>query len=250
MQVPEPLIKLLRKWGPKGWSETKTFFSTAPGTIDERLSGALSDIMSGKDTRIVAENIGSILRDELRLKKEMPAENFYELGEEIVCSLLNVFNCVHVLWNKNSVFLKDLEEVWITCEPMLDLVKEKNGAYETLLGQLKKAKRVIYFQSKEAYFNDLCDLLSRDNIEHKMIEKLHLVPLEQRYHMPLALYIMPSKTIGLIGSHHPKLRKLADGSYSFSEGLSPSWSNYMGSKIANNYKAKLLEEMDKKGFKK
>jgi len=199
------------------------FFTRKPPDITDSLCGVLNDIMEGKHPAIIAENIGSILRDALVVRSNLPPDQFFILSNQIARSLIDAFKLSHQIWNDKYMYLKELEEVWIAAEPMLDLVNGENGGYPLLKKQLEHAKRVLYFQSNRRYFDDLISILRADGISQDKINKINLCNLQTPHIPPVAIYKTRRGLIGWRGKSNLELEKLQNGKYKFKVPLTADW---------------------------
>ena len=193
--------------------------------IAQRFQSIFSDIKEGKHPRIVSERISIVLQNELYNHcKHMTSFQYKDFAEEIVLSLLNIFNWNVKVWKDKIIFFKDVYEIWIACEPILDLAKGKEGAFELLLRQIKSVDKIVYFLTDKKYYNDLLDLLNKANICTK---KLHFQKIGQKLIEPAVLYRTKLNTFGVYGISHPLMEITESGFYKLKTPLRVDWMKYL-----------------------
>jgi len=150
-------------------------------------------------------------------------EEFSNLVHEAVLSLDNVLNQSINVWKDRAIYFKDVTEVWVACEPMLDLIDDDQGGFDLLERQLLHVDRITYFLTDKTYFDDLKKFLNERGKDHS---KLNFVKIDKKLHHPVVIYITKDYKHGMRGKYYPKIQKNGD-LYEFDKKLPKNWLSYI-----------------------
>lgn len=190
---------------------------------------------------LLADNLGSTLRDELLDLRRLPDVDYYDLVEDILEGLLSCFDRVHQVSEHQVAYLKDIERVWIACEPCLELLRQEMGPYGLLKKQLKVCKEVVFFQTTDSYFNAIRRALKEDATFHdNLLERMKLAVMEEPLQTPAVLYISSStRNRAFQGAAHPMIAENPAGTFGLQKKLSPDWMTDIAPGEAKKLKKKL-----------
>lgn len=216
--------------------------SYPPPSIGERLEELLFKI----DNRVlqsfyIADIISSIIKDNLsQLRKCLGNECYNEFATSLIKSLLDSQKHIYEYAKNSPVYVPDLNEIWLACEPMLDLINGPDGWLPTLINTLLPSNiNIKYFISNSEYYYDLLNILRSSNVSKDKLSLLHLITLDDPFDPPIAIHISPNRIIGLRGRWHPKIAKNSHGNYALERPLPPGWISTLSSQQTNRYYSKL-----------
>lgn len=202
------------------------FLKDSPASIQERFDQLLSDIDAGSlRPSFVADVLSTLIRDSLlhTTAQLAVADDRRRFLRDIVKSINQKFGDLLRVSKTQQIYASDLKEVWIACEPMLDLVPEPDGYLETVVKVLtQKQVRYRYFLSAEKYYVDLVALLERHGVTDAAT-RLEFVRISEPYTPPVALYLYENRVVGFRGRGRPNLRRANDGTWTLSKPLDPGW---------------------------
>ena len=235
LQNPENTLKWYHIYQKFVKPHIQNFLETPP--LKERFENIFCDIREGKIPSIISEKISIELKFELdKHFKLMTPFQYKEFAEEILFSLLNCFKYNVVVWKDKIINFKDVSEIWIACEPILDLVDEEEGAFELLVKQIESVDKIIYFLENRTFYDELILLLKKVEIP---TDKLEFVKINKKLVEPVVLYRTPLKFFGVYGAFHPTVKKLNNGFYSLSRKLAPDWMKYLSREDVSDTELKL-----------
>ena len=207
-------------------------------TIEKQFQEILLDLHSNKHSVIIADKIATAIQHKFQeLQKKMSRQDYHAFCTSVIKSIQAHLDSTIAVWNDVVVNFKDVNEIWISCEPMLDLVKDNNGTFDLLLKQLNKVDKIVYFLSNPNYFNDLANLISQHG-EKSWLCKLELVTIDSPLISPIVIYFSETPH-GVIGKYHPEIRKSMDGFYVFDKKLCNDWMRPMDDVLFINHLTEL-----------
>lgn len=218
-----------------------------PITIQDKLNEIVSDTENHTDPKKIAEKLSYVLQEELNSLTSMDKGEFNSLIEDISNKLVDSFQEIHPIWTGGlTKNLSGLKQVWIACEPMLDLVDGKDGAYQLLKSQLKIAEKIIYFQSEKKYYDYLIGKLKKERFERKFISKLKFVRLQAPYKQNIALYHKDKMVSGVIGKFTPPIKKNNSDIYYLEKKLPKEWMSFLSETSVKRHKENLEKYLQKR----
>lgn len=195
--------------------------------INAQFRGILNDIAARRPPHVIADNVGAALRRKLiGLQKGMKdnQDEFYNLMIELVSSIMNHLDMSIHVWKDRVIYFRDVESIWIACEPMLDLIDSGEGGFDLLERQLKHVNEIVYFLKDTSYYNDLTNILKTRNLD---ISKLKCVEISSVYQFPVVIYHTKKYRHGMCGKAHPNIKKDKSGKYNFAIKLDTDWLSYL-----------------------
>lgn len=196
-------------------------------SLNMEFGKALTSIAEGRSPKIIAENIAGAIEQEIIRHHSGMKQNqdeFYNLIINLVHVIQKHFDASLDIWKDRVIYLKGVREVWIACEPMLDLVNTSEGSFDLLKRQLRHVDRITYFLHNTTYFNELLRTLQAESLD---IRKLTCVKLREPYTVPLVIYHTDTYKHGMCGKYHPRIKRQADGTYVLERPLETDWMNYL-----------------------
>jgi hypothetical protein len=234
--------------GKKPTADFARFIIDGSDRSIERIAQLYDDLERQRKTPAVfAENVGVILRDEMLRRQRMPHGQYLAFAAEITGSIQRGLLKSPAIFQDLYAFLPTLEEVWIACEPTLDLIPFSE-AYRLLIDQLSVAERVIYYQADSTHFAYLTHMLRKHGVEEKHILKLRLCKIEEPYRQPVALYFRSQlPTIGFVASCPPPLERREAG-YLLERQLPRDWMRPLSEPQTKEHEQRLRTFLDEKGI--
>lgn len=226
------IIKIFEKF-PESWKESAAkaaFQKDQP--IVERLS-ELSIHMSKVAPQILCDRLASILRNDLLSLKNIPEEQYEHLTRCLIQKISEVFNNITFSWNRKPIFVENISEIIIWCEPPFEILNGKFNSYSTLESQLEieTLQKITYLFKNESYKVKFENFI-RESISDEILEKNILrtkkitTPSSSLY--PFCLYKGIDKSwCGIKGLHHPTTSPTDNGKYELESALSKDWASYM-----------------------
>lgn len=235
------VVRLAIQVGKKPAEDFGKFVFGEPGHAVERIAQLFDDLKRGrKSPAIFAENVGSMLRDEMARRQRMPSQQYLAFAAEITNAIQRALLTSPPIFRDLYAFLPTLLEVWIACEPTLDLLPF-GEAYSLLKTQLGIAERVVYFQADPTHHTYLVQTLRNEGVEEPLIEKLLLCRIPEPYRQPVALYFRSNlPTVGFEAPSPPLLRRRENG-YHLERPVPRDWMRYLTETQTNEHELKLRE---------
>lgn len=223
----------IEKWGGKiqkhGLPHFLDFFFKKP-SINKQFQEILQDIQNKKSPVIIADKIGTAIQQKFEaLQTQMSPTDYYTFCTGVIESIQKHLETTIYVWRDKIVNFKDVKEIWIACEPMLDLLPSPNGTLELLIKQIAQVDKVKYFLSNETYYNDLIEILKTRGIS---TEKLELKKIAKRYDSPIVIYHSDFPQ-GMSGKYHPNIKKNKENSYYLDGKVEPDWMQILSIDFVN-----------------
>lgn len=229
----------IEKWGGRikkhGLPQFFDFFFKKP-SINKQFQEILQDIQNKKSPVIIADKIGTAIQQKFEdLQSQMSPTDYYTFCTGVISSIQEHLETTIYVWHDKIVNFKDVKEIWVACEPMLDLITAPDGTLELLIKQINQVEKVVYFLSQKSYFDDLVQLLQSKGVE---ISKLEFKKLPNKYDTPIVIYISDFSQ-GMTGKHHPKMKKNKESEYKLDRKLDSDWMQVMSADFVNLHITKL-----------
>jgi hypothetical protein len=208
-------------------------------TDSQKFLDVLEDVSKGKSPLYIAEKLCGVLEDrfvEVHKKMKGNDEDYYNLLIQIVQSIENNFEETISVWKDRLIYFRSVKEVWVACEPLLDLIDNEEGSFDLLERQLKHVDKITYFLTTRTYFDDLIKILRSRNFGETKIAKLQCKIISQKLIQPVVIYIAENNNYhGMAGKSHPDIAKKKD-EYYFKKTLPTDWLYYLSKdKIQHHY---------------
>lgn len=205
----------------------------------EKFLDILEDIGKGKSPLFISEKLYGVLEDRfIRIHSKMKGndEEYYNLLIQIVQSIENTLEETISVWKDRVIYFRNVKEVWIACEPILDLIDTEEGSFDLLERQLRHVDIITYFLTNRSYFDDLVSLLRKRNFDEDKILKLRCKIIPSKLLRPVVIYIIDDNYFhGMAGKSHPEIIKKGD-EYRFKKSLPTDWLYYLSKvKIQDHY---------------
>lgn len=221
------------------------FLTDSPESIQVRFDRLIADIDAASlRPSYVADVLATLIRDSLvhasnTLAVEGDRRKFMH---DVVTSIDRIFGDLLRISKTAQIYASDLEEVWVACEPMLDLIPEPQGFLDTVVSMLsRKSVKYRYFLSDRRYYDCLIQLLRARHVADNGCTLLALVNIPEPYIPPVALYIHKTRVIGFRGSHRPEMQQASDGSYQLTTPLDPGWATVLEGESLDRHYSTLSE---------
>ena len=217
---------------PEAWRESAKEAAFRPARPATDRLNELSATVATITPRLVGERIGSILRDELGSLDVLPLEQYRQLMRSLVRSIENVLRHILVFWDGHPLYIEDLQEVWISCEPPLEIIDGRSNSLAVLLAQLDVPTllHVVYFVGTDAYLRALKEELTRQNVLPTQENRVTFVRLSRDAvpDHPIVLYRNAAGSWwGVQGLYHPSCTPLSVGRYRLKAPLPRNWISYL-----------------------
>jgi hypothetical protein len=196
-------------------------------STNSQFKSILNAIAEKKAPIIISEKIGIVLQKkffELQNGMQFNDEEFYSLMIEVVRSIENHLDMSINVWKDRIIYFRDVTEVWIACEPMLDLIDNEEGSFDLLERQLRHVNQITYFLKNVNLFHDLVNILKERYMD---TGKLRCVHIPKKLPYPVVIYHAKSYRHGMTGKYHPEIVKNLDGHYIFKKKLETDWMKYL-----------------------
>lgn len=235
------VVRLALQIGKKPTEDFGKFVFGEPGQAVERIAQLFDDLERGrKSPSIFAENVGSMLRDEMARRQRMPSGQYLAFAAEITNAIQRALLTSPPIFRDLYAFLPTLAEVWIACEPTLDLI-QFSEAYSLLKTQLGIAERVVYFQADPTHHTYLVQTLRKEGVEELLIAKLLLCRISEPYRQPVALYLRSGlPTVGFVAPSPPPVKR-REGGYYLERPVPRDWMRYLSEIQTDEHERKLRE---------
>lgn len=221
------------------------FLTDSPESIQVRFDRLIADIDAASlRPSHVADVLATLIRESLVHTSRTLAieEDHRRFMHDVVKSIDRTFGDLLRISKTAQIYASDLEEVWVACEPMLDLVPEPQGFLDTLVSMLSsKGVRYRYFLSDRRYYVYLIELLRARHVAENRLAQLAFVKISEPYTPPVALYIHKTRVIGFRGSQRPQMQQASDGSFQLSTPLDPGWATVLDRESLDRHYASLRE---------
>lgn len=230
----DKLKSLATLWSalPVAWRQSaREALFRPPPPASERLPELLASVSSIRP-RFIGERLGAILRDELHSLRMLPEEQYAELAKSLIRSIQSELDHILVFWEGHPLHIKGLREVWVACDPPLELLSDHSSTLTVLLHQLHipELERVVYFVTSEYYIRSLQQVFADNAICREFPGKLSscLIATRDRPDYPLVLYRNADNSWwGVRGLYHPRCAPTLDGRYSLRTPLQRGWLSYL-----------------------
>jgi len=207
------------------------FLNLKSQPISERLENLYNriDLDELRDS-FITDQVSSIIFESLQeMSKSLDHESYKRFILRLIDAVNSAVQDLIPIAKNIILYSKNLKEMWLACEPMLDLVNGDEGWQKTLLLMLEKNLTVRYFLSSNYYYKQLLDILQKQEIAEDKLKLINFVKVEKAYRPPTAIYISDHYKIGLCGKSRPKLIKENDV-FKFSESLPTDWLQFLSPK--------------------
>jgi len=215
----------------------RELFTLTPPAVEERFDELIARMQRRTlSAQYAAELLESILRQHLSHTRAHLHESMYRpYLQRIVKALQESLKDILQIAKENLVYVQDLKEVWLACEPMLDLVDGPSGWQETLVTLLRRGIRFYYVINEERYFHELRRLLAERGLTEEQIDLTTLVRVEKAYVPPIALWIGDKSCAGAMGLNRPRIERKPSGHYSLCHPLREDWLSFMSTADARDH---------------
>jgi len=215
------------------------FIGQVEKTDSERFLDILEDIGKAKSPIFISEKLCGILEDRfIRIHSKMKGddEEYYNLLTQIVQSIENTLEETVSVWKDRVIYFRNVKEVWIACEPILDLIDTEEGSFDLLERQLRHVEKITYFLTNRLYFDDLIKILRNRRFNEDKIQKLQCKIIPKKLVRPVVIYISDDTRFhGMAGKYHPEIIKNGED-YRFKKSLPTDWLYYLTKvKIEDHY---------------
>lgn len=199
-------------------------------TDSQKFLDVLEDISKAKSPLYISEKLCGVLEDrfiEVHKKMKGNDEDYYNLLIQIVQSIENNFEEAISVWKDRLIYFRSVKEVWVACEPLLDLIDNEEGSFDLLERQLKHVDKITYFLTTRTYFDDLITILKARNFGDDKISKLQCKIIPKKLIQPVVVYIAENNNYhGMAGKSYPEIAK-RNNEYYFKKTLPTDWLYYL-----------------------
>lgn len=224
------------------------FVYPPPSTSDFEilLQDVSNDLEDGEvPDDVVSERLCLILRDILRLHEKTPGFNFQEASKNVIQGLKTLSNNSIIFWRNSAFYTKSLKEVWICCEPCLEIVVDEGGGLRQLKSQLPYVDKVVYLMTTKKYFEELQDWVRGDPSLGPYLSKLELRIVDRVTQRPAVIFqTRAGDCFGMVGTSHPQC-KVVESRYVLQKPLPMDWVRMLSPKEVESYKEQFIELMKK-----
>lgn len=214
-------------------------------TDSQKFLDVLEDINKKKSPLFISEKLCGVLEDriiEVHKKMKGNDEDYYNLLIQIVQSIENNFDETISVWKDRLIYFRSVKEVWVACEPLLDLIDNEEGSFDLLERQLKHVNSITYFLTNGTYFDDLIKILRARNFDETKISKLQCKIIPQKLIHPVVIYIAENNNYhGMAGKFHPEIAKRSN-EYYFKRTLPTDWLYYLSKDRIQTHYEKLSQQ--------
>lgn len=218
------------------------FLADSPESIQVRFDRLIADIdAAALRPSYVADVLATLIRDSLiHTSRTLAVEgDRRKFMHDVVKSIDCIFGDLLRISKTAQIYASDLEQVWVACEPMLDLIPEPDGFLDTVASAVsRKSVQYRYFLSDRRYYDSLKALLQARGVT---LDGLAFVEIPDPYTPPVALYIHKTRVIGFRGSQRPEMQQASDGSYHLTTRLDPGWATVLDGDSLDRHYAALTE---------
>lgn len=211
--------------------EVTLLLTNTPEHVQVRFDRLIADIDAGSlRPSYVADVLATLIRDSLvhasgTLAVDADRRRFMS---DVVRSIDRTFGDLLRVSKTAQIYASDLQEIWIACEPMLDLIPEPDGFLDTLVTTLtRRLVQYKYFISDKLYYKDLVGLLESRRLSSEQLGRLKCVCIDKPYVPPVAIYVHQTRLVGFRGRERPTMRREQDGSWQLVKPLDPSWATVL-----------------------
>ncbi|MEF3697877.1 hypothetical protein [Desulfolutivibrio sp.] len=210
---------------------------------DENFTARLKSILAEVESEtplprhITAECLGLLVRDLITFHKEQPRQQYQSLIKDIV-SLFEKFtdNSLSLFNSGIPVYLNNIKEIWICCEPCLELLKSNHLFYNQLIRIISTDIEKITFHLKsKIYYEALVKSLENEPIIASPADTINFNLIEELTTRPVYIYFQKNGGIfGVAGKSHPN-GTFSDGKIVLDVDIPKDWFSFLNRESLHSY---------------
>lgn len=215
----------------------KNWARISPPSSQERLEELSSRIDRGQlHPSFVADKVGALIRESLmQMQGLMQQQQYEDFVKQLLRSLQTALGNLLRITKNLQINLLGLREIWLACEPMLDLVEGSQGWQDLLPKLIARDIIIRYFLYDTKYFDELVSLLESRGFDKESLKCLSVVPIDTPHSPPVSIWICDHRRIGMSGLYRPAIKKNDGGKFVLEKPLSDDWLAFLSSEKTDKF---------------
>lgn len=192
--------------------------------------------------RYVGDKLGTLIGENLdRMTDCLYTDQYVDYVRDLTGTVLTSVGDTLEIAKRLQIYTRGLNEVWIACEPMLDLIAGETGWQDNLVDELLvKQVYVTYFVNDTSWYEKLVEVLRSRGCPDQHFRFLQCVTIPEPYSRPIALYrLAGNRVVGLRGMSIPNIIRDSNGSYRLATPLRSDWLDFLTRRSANEHLQRL-----------